>query len=55
MDNIKVKPFPKHGAGLRGDIQIIHLWQYQTDTIIGVRVTHTDAKSQLNQSFDTVS
>ena len=35
-------------VGLRGYLQICHLWQGQTDTIIDVRATNTDAKSHLN-------
>jgi hypothetical protein len=33
----------------RGDLSIRGLWQRQTDCIIGVRVTDTDAKSNLSK------
>ena len=38
-ENITIHPTSDNKSGLRGDLQISHLFQNQTDAIIYVRVT----------------
>ena len=40
--------------GLYGDLLIRHLWQSNTDTIIDVRITDTDAKSYISRPLESV-
>ena len=43
-----------HTAGLRRDLQICHIWQHQTDTIIYIRVTDTDTKTYISCPLENV-
>ena len=44
MNNTTVDSMSDHSEVLLGDLQIIHLWQRQTDTIIDVSVMDTCEK-----------
>eukprot|EP00957_Ditylum_brightwellii_P071720 5451840-Ditylum_brightwellii.AAC.1 len=39
---------------LYGDLLIQHLWNRQTDTIIDICITHTDAKSYISRPLQSV-
>ena len=43
--DVTINSTSEHAVGLRGDLQILHLWQGQTDTIIDVRVMYSYAKT----------
>jgi hypothetical protein len=40
--------------GLYGDLMIWHLWKRQTDCILDIRITDTDAKSYISRSMESV-
>eukprot|EP00957_Ditylum_brightwellii_P094524 7198143-Ditylum_brightwellii.AAC.1 len=54
MDNSPVQVIHRkkgeESVELRGDVSIRGLWNQQTDTIIDVRITNSDAKSYLNKT-----
>ena len=43
-----------HSAGFRGNLQIHHLWQHKTDTIIDVILMDTDTKSYIFYSVNNI-
>ena len=44
----------EQSPGLYRDLQIFNMWKLQTDTIIYVRVTDTDAKIYISCTLDNV-
>eukprot|EP00957_Ditylum_brightwellii_P159101 12109091-Ditylum_brightwellii.AAC.1 len=40
--------------GLYGDLMIRHLWKRQTDCILNIHITDTDAKSYISSSVESV-
>ena len=52
--DITINAILDHAAGIRGDLQIRHLRQRQTGTIIDVRLTDMDAKSYISRPLDNV-
>eukprot|EP00957_Ditylum_brightwellii_P086941 6617413-Ditylum_brightwellii.AAC.1 len=40
--------------GLYGDLMIRHLWKRQTDCILDIHITDTDAKSYISHSVESV-
>ena len=52
--NITFHPTADYSEVLRGNLQIFHLWQCQTYTTIGVKVTDTYSKSYISRSLYNV-
>ena len=53
--DVTINDTSDHVVGLRRDLQIRHLWQHQTDTIIDVTVTDTYSKTYIYHPLDNVA
>ena len=51
---VTIKSTSEQATGLSGDLQIRHLWQHQTNIIIDIRVTDTDAKIYISLPLNNV-
>ena len=54
INNITISLTSNQAEGLRVDLQIRHLWQHQTNTIIDVRVMGTYVKSYLYRPLEYI-
>ena len=48
LADVTINATSDHAAGLHGDLQIRHLWQSQTETIIDDIMTDTDDKTYIS-------